>query len=281
LRRFRKFDDKPVLLYKKIAEQSRGQGGVMHTPIYREAYPAFDVNRATAAGQKGRELCVFSNERGLRLGVAFVTRPEGASSLVLEHTIGGPYLSYSDQGIRVRVEPLPNQLNDARLAVLCPMCHRRRSILVYKDHWACAKCHKLLYRSQVVDKLTLKWERKEWLTAKIGKGRPLGMHNKKYVPLRQELDLLQEQFAGKLPRYASAEHSYRISSEWRPADDPFADLGGYTRYGLINGSLQVLPEGYWSEQGSRQATPSPSRVRTSMKMDPGAILFGDGERLGD
>ena len=52
----------------------------------------------------------------------------------------------------------PNRFGSDARVTACPLCERRAQILVLRDCWGCPRCHRLLYRRQLVDGETVLWE---------------------------------------------------------------------------------------------------------------------------
>jgi hypothetical protein len=190
-------------------------------------------------------VCVFISEIGHECGVAFVSSAEDGR-FVLDYSLGGPHWGFGDQGLELEYLSVPNAIDRDRIAVRCPGCERRAYILFFKGHWACPTCHKLVYRSQLVDRDTRLWEERDALRGRVGKHRPPGMHNATYAKLLERLRDLDKALRGKGFRYASQAHSYLVRSEWRRPDDLAVSFTGYSRFAVINGQpcvtrSKVLP----------------------------------------
>jgi hypothetical protein len=135
-------------------------------PRYREAFPVFDIVQAQASFERGEVLCLFTDEVKRRVGYAFITDSE--ERLELEFTLQGPYYAYGSGRVSFPMELQPNGVHPDRRVLRCPACGQRRRRMFYTGKWACADCHGLMYRSQLVAPRIIRFERLGSLKQEIG-----------------------------------------------------------------------------------------------------------------
>jgi protein-arginine kinase activator protein McsA len=103
--------------------------------------------------------------------------------------------------------------------LLCPVCDKQRQSLLFARSWACAECHKLLRRSQVIPSGVADVEREAALRLLVGRGRPLGMHSGTYDRRRKELADLTKKLTNRSFSVAAAAHDRLVHEEWRSMDE--------------------------------------------------------------
>ena len=186
-------------------------------PNYLEAYPRLDVLQASAAARRGQGTCVFTDERGRILGgVRFIRVTE--SRVVLETSLNGPYLRRGkDQSPLDLLEGNNHPERLGRFAK-CPACERRVQVLSFTDAWACADCHGLRYRRQLVGRRVLDAEELNAAEERLTKPRPKGMHQKSFASRRASDEAtvrrLGPQFAGTYRPVASDVHNFAVDGQW-------------------------------------------------------------------
>jgi hypothetical protein len=117
---------------------------------------------------------VMSRSGGL-MHVAFAINPSGA----VEAYAGEVAVDFvfRDAGMHRR-----------EVYAICPGCRGTVKQLIGKDHrWLCRSCHGLVNRSSLIRHNARLTEKVEQLEAKVGRGRPKGMHNATYERLTLKL----------------------------------------------------------------------------------------------
>ena len=195
-------------------------------PKYREGYPRFDIVEAKAeTEQREKDLCRFINERGGCLGDASIDDFDLKSGVLrLKMYVAGPYIERFSGTVPMPIEPAPNGVDEERLFLRCRGCKGRFAVLFFKDAWACGKCHKLLYRRQLLTPGVILYERFTSLQKQFGRGKPHGWRQSTFEPYKAELDHLAAYFKDRIPQWASEEHSYRIDTVWVQAKDFPGDI---------------------------------------------------------
>lgn len=181
-------------------------------PRFREAYPRFDVLRAVAEHRKGRALCVFEDERGGTAGWLGFTPT--ATHATIEGNLSGRYIGPWTGPDEIALIRASNSVGlDARVTA-CPLCERRVQILVLRFRWGCPRCHRLLYRRQLVDRESLLWEELGELKEALKRGRRKGEHQRRFDARVRRRDELATKLVGKPRHVASVEHLKVVSSRW-------------------------------------------------------------------
>lgn len=188
-------------------------------PRYREAYPRLDVLRAAAAHRRGRDICVFRDDHRRILGLVRFAPQKDSVAAELTGYLHGPWLSLWRDGPR-RIEFLEsrNQPLEMRRAANCPACGARVQALVYVTRWGCAKCHRLSYRRQLVDRRTLDAEDLQRAMERLKQPRPKNMHQRKFAARRvadeATVERLRPLLGDPWRRVASAAHQTRVDGVW-------------------------------------------------------------------
>ena len=197
-------------------------------PRYREAYPRLDVLKAGAAYRSGRDVCAFQDDRDRVLGVVRFTLVNLASA-ILTGVLGGRQLKLWKSPEHLDLLTSPNDVAGLRRAAKCPGCERRVQSLVYVDWWACAKCHRLLYRRQLVDRQTLDAEDFTAAERRLKELRPKWRHQRKFAERRAADEAIVERFKATLTdpwlRVASAAHQRRVEGVWMSLAELREDRG--------------------------------------------------------
>lgn len=204
-------------------------------PRHREAYPRFDVQAASKACMDERPVCIFMDNEGRIVGIAVVTGFEDPY-LTVQITVAAAG-ARCERAVLFEVQHAPNAFDQSRYVVFCPKCRGRKYQIVYAGEWACADCHGLLYRRQIVDKRILQWERLSELEELLRRGRPHGMHHRTYRQLESEMNGLRRVLKG-LRLVASEKHGKVITSTWHRPDDVQELLVGFGYY-LVDGVWHV------------------------------------------
>lgn len=185
--------------------------GMKRGPL--EAYPRIDIYEADR--NQGKPCARFlAHEAGWR-GDAKVEFSEVCVTIHYSINVGKFY----PHGRGVEVFKLTrNSPQDNRPSVKCPQCDRSIQVLVWNGSFACAKCHKLLYASQLGTRDEVELEKRESdLAARIGSGRPKGMQRTTYAKLKADLARLRDQRCqpGRQGRLSYA----TVRTEWRDQAD--------------------------------------------------------------
>ena len=190
----------------------------MLTPRYREAYPKLDVLQGSVAHRRGRDICAYRNESGRPLGVVQFVPQDDLAAAVLKTQLHGPYLTFWVGSATIELLKSTNEPQGIRRAAACPACGGRVQTLFYVTSWACAACHKLLYRRQLVDRLTLAAEDLVEAEERLSKRRARGEHQRKFAE-RQAADQatverLRPLVSAPWQRVASVAHQPRVDGVW-------------------------------------------------------------------
>ena len=184
----------------------------------REAFPKLDLVAFEAAFIHLRApVCMFMLGNRM-IGQLFISEVQKKSCIV-NYLFAADHIRSGEFSEAIRTRDVPNQLDEWRRSFLCPGCGASKRDLYYVDSWSCASCHKLLYRSQLVDKEVKLWEERDQLHSMLRKGRPKGMHNGTYMSHRLRLAELERRLNGRPRKYASDEHDAIVTQTWVPASD--------------------------------------------------------------
>jgi ribosomal protein L37AE/L43A len=183
-------------------------------PQYREAYPKFDVIQAQAATERQPSVCVFLLNKMI-IGQLIVA-DSGRSSVTIAYTVGGRHVVWGEGEATLDKKFTKNMVHMDRVTISCPLCTSDKYSLYFSGSWACARCHQLMFRSQLADPRALLWERHDRLEAKVKAGRPKGMHNRTYQQLLDEFSAIRQQLAGKARSWAADDHCVEVESVWTP-----------------------------------------------------------------
>jgi len=186
-------------------------------PNYSEAYPRLDVLQASAAERQGQGTCVFTDETGRILGgVRYFTVTESAA--VLDTFLHGPYLRHTRDQIRLDLVEGNNRPERFGRFAKCPDCGRRVQVLCFTKSWACAGCHGLKYRRQLVDRKVLDAEQLLAAERRLKEPRPKGMRQDTFAKRRasdeETVKRLRAQFAGPYLPVASDAHQFKVQAQW-------------------------------------------------------------------
>lgn len=185
-------------------------------PNYSEAYPRLDVLQASAAERRGQSTCVFTDESGRILGgVRYFRVNDGVA--VLQTAVHGPYLRHTGVS-RIELVGGSNQPEGFGRFAKCPSCWRRVQVLSCTDSWACAECHRLKYRRQLVDRKVLDAEELVAAEGRLKEPRPKGTHQETFAKLRardeETVKRLRPLFEGTYLPVASDAHQFKVESRW-------------------------------------------------------------------
>ncbi len=195
-------------------------------PRYREAYPHLDIVEAKSALKRGHSICEFtepwSEVRGWARCEIIHDRCQLWYDLDVRH------VKQAKNSIIFELVPTSNGIVNCRMMLRCPECGRGKRSLFFKDKWACQSCLGLLFRSQVVSPIAVKFEKLKELNEKLEKGRPHGMHNKTYFDIVAKKTKLQQELYGIRPIVASDKFNYILSNNWR--EDGSNDDGRFSHH---------------------------------------------------
>jgi hypothetical protein len=193
---------------------------------YQEAFPKFNMFEARCALKYSNKICEFVDHVGRKMGHARITGVDD-THLTLEYKFGSPFVPYTYNTIDIPLVAKELWSNNYPNNILCPACNEIKSVLIYQETWKCRSCHKLLYRTQHLDRVTILWERMKRLESVVGYARPKGMHAKTYRPLRKKYNDLRRSLTGVAVPEASNAHSYFLVATWRDAvaEDSFEFMG--------------------------------------------------------
>lgn len=190
-------------------------------PGFSEAYPRLDSVRAQHAWRAGTPVCVWTApKRGVgQLEITAVQPGQKPEWLVAEYRImdDPAVLPYAYGEAHFDLEVIPAGYKELRWYFRCPVCRKRKKMLVFGRSWACQRCHGLHARSQLVDSRVILREKWVELRQLLGDGRPKGMHNAKYRRLCAERDELERQIGGADVLVASGVHSRVVTPHWMTA----------------------------------------------------------------
>jgi len=187
-------------------------------PRHREAYPKLDILQASTSFRSGRNLCVYRHERGGVLGVLQFTPSSDWQTAILFGQLQGPQVPYWSGEFLLRLLQTKNCVTATRRAAACPGCGRRVQMLYCVGGWSCAKCHRLHYRRQLVDRLTLAAEDLQEFEEQLTAPRPKWMHQRTFAKKRAadqaSVDRLKPLLKDPWRRVASAAHQARVEGTW-------------------------------------------------------------------
>jgi hypothetical protein len=123
-------------------------------------------------------------------------------------------LPYTEGVASFDLEVIPCGHMEMRWYFLCPVCSERKKILVFGRSWACARCHGLHARSQLVSPRVRRQERCLELVRRLSDGRPAGMHHSTYERLCGERDKLIGEGNAEPSVCSSAAHNRVVTAEW-------------------------------------------------------------------
>jgi ribosomal protein S27AE len=186
-------------------------------PSHREAYPWFDIRQAKAAHDRWKSpVCVFSEGKGM-IGQLLVSQADWhGNPLSIRYVFALKHVKLGQGDEYFSLNSAPSGIDPNRKSIQCPMCARSIFKIYFADRWACAECHGLIYRSQLIGKNMEKYERRAELLQLVGRGRPKHMRSETFVALRQELRDLGE-WLGRRVFVANQVHSLKIVPKWKPA----------------------------------------------------------------
>ena len=186
---------------------------------FREAFPRLNIAAAERGMTEGRDLCVYMRGRR-RVGHAECDVTGDHQFLIKYQIIPDmPGMSHERSAAAFEFVTPANSAVRHKRYFLCPACSKQRHSLFFAGHWACAECHRLLRRSQVIPKNAAARERWEGLKKLVGRGRPPGMHSRTYARLREELKVL-EAILRKIPfAVASEVHCKIVQEQWLSLDE--------------------------------------------------------------
>lgn len=150
-------------------------------PRFREYYPRFNLYEARREIQRGRDLCEFWTV-GQKVGELVVREDQPGESMTIQWGNGLKHVARRGlQRFEFVANPTPD--NERREAIRCPRCGKPRLVMFCVASWACAQCHHLRLRSQLVHPLALKAEKLEQLEREIAAGRRKGTHKSTFRKL--------------------------------------------------------------------------------------------------
>ncbi len=220
-------------------------------PAYLEYYPRFDIVAALAARRRGSDVCEFRTQRQHWLaGQLIIAEYRSAQTITIDFCGGLPFPHIggsSTAELRIDGDSQEEDPGGRSEALLCPTCNGRRFVLWYKCRWGCARCHKLLHRSQVIDPLARRAERVERLEKQVKPGRPAGMRRASFAKLRAQLaelrDDLEKRRAARgndAPLDISADHQLILVARWLRARD--IEGFAFPNYRVSAGRLERVSE---------------------------------------
>lgn len=179
-----------------------------------EAHPRLHIGRKPGELERG-DVGRFHTELGTFIGEVFLgKRLDGAVGIVW-HFVTDRFGERSAQ-CQLTIRTVASKVGGYRRYFRCGRCDRNVRTLVYKGPtWMCAKCQGLVYRSQNIPKDVALWEERLRLEKRIGRGRPKGMHQATYGPLRTRLRQLRR-VLGPTEKVASVEHNMTVTPTWLP-----------------------------------------------------------------
>jgi hypothetical protein len=183
-----------------------------NAPAYREAYPRLNVAAAIRAVREGNSVCGFERRRP----IGHLSCREISVGLIIEYEIipdgFGLRNAKGEQGFKLIRED--RSAVAAKIFLRCPVCLKSRQSVFFGRAWACAECHRLLRRSQVIPRGVVVREQRDELRSRVSRGRPSGMHSSTYARMRNMLEQLETTLK-KLPeRFPSEGHCQTVSEEW-------------------------------------------------------------------
>jgi ribosomal protein S27AE len=203
-------------------------------PRHREAYPRFNVVQAYAASRRMNDnpVCVFT-QNGYTLGQLIVDEITPDSMTIL-YFLCGKYLRHGQYSEEIKTKPAPSGVDKARCSLTCPGCLSSTFNVYYVDRWACARCHRLTYRSKLISSDIRLFHRRDDLKRLVGRGRPKHMRATTYEKLALELEHAERFIAGRV-YLANDVHSIGTEDKWvRPREVGELLIQGYM---VLNGDL--------------------------------------------
>lgn len=183
-----------------------------HRPRFREYYPSFSIVEARRAIAEGRVVCLFHLGPGT-VGQLMCWEWRPMESLLLKLEVGMPFVERHD-AVLLRLAPVPTGLGANREALVCPQCEKPKFVIFCAPSWACAKCNRLMYRSQLANRDAVRAEKLEALEVEMRHGRPAGMHNSTYRRRQEELRALRQAVRSRAKAYANFDHQRVTRAEW-------------------------------------------------------------------
>lgn len=182
----------------------------------KECFPRLDLVAAKSASEHlDAPVCVFDLSQQM-VGQLFLADVQD-DSIRINYLFAARHFQCVETEAVLRTITVTNPLDSLRRFLICPTCNEARRDLYYVQWWACARCHRLLYRSQLVDKDVRLWEERDRLGALLKRGRPKGMHNATYFKLRLRLAELEGRLHGRDRKVASDAHNAIVAERWVPA----------------------------------------------------------------
>jgi hypothetical protein len=155
----------------------------------REGYPALDATEVNGIRSNFSEFdCAWRDEMDTLVGnTSFCSVPKG---IRIWHRIHpGTHLVPGSQKDVLLIRMLPSKVGGTRAWFICPSCQDEVSKLYYRaEDWKCHTCSSLVYVSQRLAKRSRLTKKREKLSNQVGRGRPKGMHQRKYERLLRELE---------------------------------------------------------------------------------------------
>jgi hypothetical protein len=167
----------------------------------------------------------------------------GDDHVSLAFVVGGPGIPLVEGEDLLPIERAPSRVDPKRVYFRCPQCNCRTATIVLKAQWKCRTCHELVYRRQLIPRNVAAAEALQALDARVGGGRPVGMHHTTYLEMLNQLDRLRTQADGTMPPEASLAHRRAISASW-VGQSELPDglwMRGYT---MRDGAPVKMPDGY-------------------------------------
>lgn len=170
-----------------------------------------DVFQVLRAWPARAALCRFTAGR-THIGDLLVTRVTDERVLVVyKCLLADP--AWTPTPDHFRLIRKPNGVDRGRAYFACKGCKNAKATLFLRGTWMCASCHRLGYRQQKLDKLTVAWERRRSLEAQIAVGRPRYMRHRKYRALLSELEKLRK-MPPRSQAYPNTAHRQMVESRW-------------------------------------------------------------------
>lgn len=227
-------------------------------PKYREGHPRLHLGLAKKECEAERELCLFENERGRRVGDAFISRVTD-DELVLEFAFHAEYISFVKGSASLPIEAAPNASDKLRVIFRCPDCKARVMVLAFDGHWACCRCLKLGFRSQQVPHSVRLYEKLLALKAEVAKGRKKFQRHGTFNEMERKLAALRKQ-VGKQPRRASVAHTHLINARWIAPSDFKGELF-HPDFLVVDGEIKAAWR--WVDEGTPEGPPPAPHVTAS------------------
>lgn len=191
----------------------------INEPRQAEAYPRLDSLELVRAAANDRPICEYRRVDRRRAVGTVVIAGLAERSVAIEWWLRDQHIRSGQGKQEFALERVGMGPEAPRPFFHCPRCAQRRKVLWFKDGWACRRCQRLHYRKQLIPPLAVKRERFEHLHQAIGRGRPKGMHAKRYWSMRDELDRLGAALEHEAePRYANEQHNMIVAAQWLPPE---------------------------------------------------------------